>query len=185
MGPLTRLFYTASTPSAVTSSLFLPARTFSTASARFSSRLSVPLAPRIASRTTPTSTPIPHQPPLFSQSTPRKYSTMSDHGNVINITSDAEFKEKVLSSQGPVVVDCFATWCGPCKAIAPKVADFSKQYTNVKFYQIDVDELSNTAGEIGVRAMPTFLLYKDGEKVEDVVGANPAALEAAIKKLAA
>ncbi|PWY96602.1 thioredoxin domain-containing protein [Aspergillus sclerotioniger CBS 115572] len=108
------------------------------------------------------------------------------HGNVISITSKAEFEEKVLSpSAGPVVVDCFATWCGPCKAIAPKVAEFSETYAGAKFYQIDVDELSDVAAELGVRAMPTFLLFKDGKKFDDLTGANPKGLEVKVQALLA
>ena len=99
--------------------------------------------------------------------------------------SEQEFREKVEQASGPVVLDCFAEWCGPCKAIAPKLAQFSVQYPDAKFYKIDVDELSNVAGELGVRAMPTFILFKDGKKVSDVVGANPPALEAGIKSLIA
>ncbi|KAL2830771.1 thioredoxin-like protein [Aspergillus cavernicola] len=101
------------------------------------------------------------------------------------ITSKAEFDEKVIGAKGAVVVDCFATWCGPCKAIAPKVEQFARTYPDAIFYQIDVDELSDVAAELGVRAMPTFMLFKDGEKVSDVVGANPPALEAGIKSLLA
>ena len=99
--------------------------------------------------------------------------------------SKAEFQEKVLNAKGFVVVDCFATWCGPCKAIAPTVEKFAQTYTDASFYQIDVDELSEVAAELGIRAMPTFLLFKDGQKVSDVVGANPGALEAGIKALLA
>ncbi|KAE8351528.1 thioredoxin [Aspergillus coremiiformis] len=99
--------------------------------------------------------------------------------------SDAEFREKVLNAKGPVVLDCFADWCGPCKAIAPKLAEFSKTYPDAKFYKIDVDQLTEVAAELGVRAMPTFILFKDGQKVSDVVGANPPALEAGIKALIA
>lgn len=99
------------------------------------------------------------------------------------ITSEAEFQEKVLNSTGLVVVDCFATWCGPCRAIAPRVADLSREYTEAKFYQIDVDQLSGVAADLGVRAMPTFILFKNGQRIEggDVIGANPPGLEAAVK----
>jgi thioredoxin 1 len=90
-----------------------------------------------------------------------------------------------LNSTEPIVLDCFAEWCGPCKAIAPKLAEFSETYPQAKFYKIDVDKLSEVAAELGVRAMPTFMLFKDGQKVGDVVGANPPALEAGIKSLIA
>ena len=58
---------------------------------------------------------------------------------------------------------------------------FSDQYTDARFYKIDVDEVPDVAEELAVRAMPTFMLFKDGEKVGEVVGANPVALESAIK----
>ncbi|OGM40167.1 thioredoxin [Aspergillus bombycis] len=111
-------------------------------------------------------------------------STMSE-GKVVKIETEQEFREKVLEASGPVVLDCFAEWCGPCKAIAPKLAQFSEQYPSAKFYKIDVDQLEKVAAELGVRAMPTFMLFKDGKKVSDVVGANPPALEAGIKSLIA
>jgi hypothetical protein len=66
---------------------------------------------------------------------------------------------------------------GPCKVIAPKVEAFSVDYTDVLFYKVDVDELNQVASEVGVRAMPTFMLFKNGEKVAEVVGANPSALK--------
>jgi thioredoxin 1 len=61
--------------------------------------------------------------------------------------------------------------------IAPKVEAFSVDYTDVLFYKVDVDELNQVASEVGVRAMPTFMLFKNGEKVAEVVGANPSALK--------
>jgi thioredoxin 1 len=64
------------------------------------------------------------------------------------------------------------------------VVEFSKVYTGASFLKVDVDELSDVAQEYGIRAMPTFLIFKDGEKVDEVVGANPVQLEAVIKKYA-
>ena len=59
---------------------------------------------------------------------------------------------------------------------------YSKQYTDVRFYKVDVDEVPDLAQELGIRAMPTFVIFKNGEKVDEVVGANPKAIEAAILK---
>ncbi|EAW13003.1 thioredoxin family protein [Aspergillus clavatus NRRL 1] len=103
--------------------------------------------------------------------------------NVEKITKADDFRAKVFSSSEPVIVDCSATWCGPCKAISPVFQRLSNQpdFQNAKFYEIDVDELSDIAAELGVRAMPTFMFFKDGQKVNEVVGANPPALENAIK----
>jgi thioredoxin 1 len=66
--------------------------------------------------------------------------------------------------------------------MAPKVDQFSEAYPEAHFVKVDVDAVPDVAQELGIRAMPTFLLFKNGEKVETVVGANPPALEAAIKK---
>lgn len=81
-----------------------------------------------------------------------------------------------------MVVDFFATWCGPCKAVAPVVGKLSETYTNVKFLQVDVDKVGSVAQELQVRAMPTFVLFKDG-KLQDkrVVGGNMKELEDGIK----
>ncbi|WPH04403.1 thioredoxin [Acrodontium crateriforme] len=106
---------------------------------------------------------------------------MSDKAGVHNLASKAEFDEALNTKGSLMVLDCFATWCGPCKVIAPKVVEFSDTYPNARFYKIDVDDVPDVAQELSIRAMPTFVLFKDGEKVGEVVGANPSALEAAIK----
>ncbi|MCJ1481540.1 hypothetical protein MMC06_001699 [Schaereria dolodes] len=91
--------------------------------------------------------------------------------------------KSALAKEGVMVVDAMATWCGPCKVIAPKVVGFSKTYSDVRFYKVDVDEVPEVAQELSVRAMPTFTIFKDGVLEETVVGASVGGLEAAIKKV--
>ncbi|KAL4804758.1 putative thioredoxin [Aspergillus unguis] len=111
-------------------------------------------------------------------------STTMAHGKVIQVDNPVIFK--ALTSSGPVVVDFFATWCGPCKAIAPVVGKLSETYENVRFIQVDVDKARQIAQEHEIRAMPTFRLYKDGKLVEKaVVGGNMKELEAEIKNIIA
>jgi len=100
---------------------------------------------------------------------------------VNNITTKEDF-DSAIKADKLVVVDFFATWCGPCKTIAPQLVLFSKEYENADFLKVDVDELSQVAEKADVTAMPTFILYKNGKELDKVVGANTKALEAAIKK---
>ncbi|KAF5332810.1 hypothetical protein D9611_005257 [Ephemerocybe angulata] len=101
--------------------------------------------------------------------------------SVTPINSLEEFRT-IINSGKPVVIDFWATWCGPCKAISPVFERFSDNYTNVEFYKVDVDAQTEIAQEVGIRAMPTFLFFKDGEKKGDVTGANPPALETLVKQ---
>ncbi|OJJ54455.1 hypothetical protein ASPSYDRAFT_49580 [Aspergillus sydowii CBS 593.65] len=106
------------------------------------------------------------------------------HGKVTPVDNPVIFK--ALTSSGPVVVDFFATWCGPCKAIAPVVGKLSETYTNVRFIQVDVDKARSIAQEHEIRAMPTFVLYKDGKLLDKrVVGGNMKELEEQIKNIIA
>lgn len=75
-----------------------------------------------------------------------------------------------------------ATWCGPCKVIAPKIVEMSKTFPDARFYKLDVDDVPDVAQELGVRAMPTFMIFKDGEKLGEIVGANDKALAAFVQK---
>ncbi|KAF1347952.1 thioredoxin [Delphinella strobiligena] len=106
---------------------------------------------------------------------------MSKEG-VHNLQAKADFDKAIAEKDTLMVLDCFATWCGPCKVIAPQVVKFSDTYPNARFYKVDVDEVPDVAQELGIRAMPTFVLFKNGEKVAEVVGANPKALETAIQQ---
>lgn len=86
--------------------------------------------------------------------------------------SDKNFKEEVLSSKLPVLVDFFAVWCGPCKAIAPVVEELAKEYEGkFKVCKLDVDEGPDTASSYGIMSVPTLMIFKNGSVVEQVVGA--------------
>lgn len=98
---------------------------------------------------------------------------------VSTVSSKAEFQE-ALKHDGLVVVDFFATWCGPCKMIAPLLDKFSKEYTSAKFIKVDVDEVGEVAQEYEVSSMPTIIFFKNGEIVQKVIGANPNALKQAL-----
>ena len=78
------------------------------------------------------------------------------------------------------MIDAFATWCGPCKVIAPEIVKLSDSYPDASFNKIDVDEHPEIAADLEVRAMPTFIFFKDGEKIQQVVGANKPAIEAIV-----
>ncbi|KAH6895684.1 thioredoxin-like protein [Thelonectria olida] len=109
----------------------------------------------------------------------RSFHTTTRNLAVKDIKTTAEFHELVSTTPKPVLVDCFAEWCGPCKAISPileKLSDQAAFSETVDFVKFDVDALPDLAQELGIRAMPTFILYKDGEKVNELVGANPPAL---------
>ncbi|KAH9827594.1 Thioredoxin amt13 [Teratosphaeria destructans] len=121
------------------------------------------------------------QQPLFTSYRRFAATMSSEKEGVHNIKCKEEWYAAVNETGSLLVLDCFATWCGPCKVIAPQVVKFSDTYKDVRFYKLDVDEVPAIAQELSVRAMPTFLLFKDGEKVGEVVGANPTALETAIK----
>ncbi|KAI8139911.1 thioredoxin [Fennellomyces sp. T-0311] len=91
----------------------------------------------------------------------------------------------LISENKNVVIDFHATWCGPCKLIAPKFKKFAAENPNATYCKIDVDEVPDVAAELSIRAMPTFIFFKDGQKVDEVVGANAAKIEQAIKNLTA
>ena len=103
---------------------------------------------------------------------------------IISISSEEEFKNLVSSSGDKLVlIDFYATWCGPCKVIAPKLEEFAQTYSEkLIIAKVDVDQLEDLAMEQKVSAMPTFHLFKNGENVGVLTGANKEKLEELIKK---
>ncbi|BCA78506.1 thioredoxin [Desulfuromonas sp. AOP6] len=102
---------------------------------------------------------------------------------VLQLTDD-NFESEVLKSSVPVLVDFWASWCAPCKAIAPVVDGLAAEYEGkVKVAKVNVDENPATPGQYGVRGIPTIILFKDGKVLDQVVGAVPKnQLESLIKK---
>jgi thioredoxin 1 len=98
--------------------------------------------------------------------------------------SDDGFENDVLKSTTPVLVDFWASWCAPCKAISPVVDALADDYDGkVRIGKLNVDENPATPGKYGVRGIPTLILFKDGKVVDQVVGAVPKnQLEGLIKK---
>jgi len=93
--------------------------------------------------------------------------------NLIHAT-DADFEEKVEKSEGYVVVDWWAEWCGPCKMVGPVIESLAgKLEGKIKFAKVNIDEAGAVAARYSVMSIPTIMLFKDGKNIEQVVGALP------------
>mmetsp|Transcript_26993 Transcript_26993/g.86742 ORF Transcript_26993/g.86742 Transcript_26993/m.86742 type:complete len:114 (-) Transcript_26993:104-445(-) len=109
--------------------------------------------------------------------------------NIVEVSSDedwAKLKEQAKTENKSYIVDFWASWCGPCRMIAPFFVELSETFTSIIFVKVDVDAAGGVAEACGVSAMPTFQVYNAAsEKVDEVVGANKDSLKKAIEKAAA
>ena len=93
---------------------------------------------------------------------------------VITITKE-NFAQEVLQSEKPVLLDFWASWCGPCRMLSPIVDEVAEERGDVKVGKVNVDEQPELAGEFGVRSIPTLLVFEQGKLVRQAVGARPKA----------
>lgn len=87
--------------------------------------------------------------------------------------SAENFKQEVLEAKGKVLVDFFATWCGPCRMMSPIVDQLADELADVKVCKVDIDQAEALATEYGVEVVPTFIVFENGESVKSVSGVMP------------
>ena len=88
--------------------------------------------------------------------------------------TDGTFEAEVLKSDKPVLVDFWAPWCGPCRMVAPVVEELSEEYgAQVKFFKLNTDDNVNIAATYGIRSIPTLLMFKGGQPIDQIIGFRP------------
>jgi len=98
---------------------------------------------------------------------------VSGHAGGMNTVTDVSFQAEVLESERPVVVDFWAAWCGPCRVMSPILEELAAERPDLRVVKIDVDANQAVAARYGVLGMPTFMVFRDGAPVGQIVGARP------------
>jgi thioredoxin 1 len=121
---------------------------------------------------------------------PPEYVIVFHNGDEKNMSEIAEvtdqsFEEEIINSELPAMVDFWAEWCGPCKTVGPTVEELSKEYKGkINIVKMNVDENRKTTTRFGIRNIPTLILFKGGEVVQTIIGAQPKShIEEELKKL--
>ncbi|KNG90519.1 thioredoxin [Aspergillus nomiae NRRL 13137] len=104
---------------------------------------------------------------------------------VASVQSHSEFQTLINSGQ-VVIIDFWAEWCGPCRFISPVFEKLASDqvFSSIKFVKVNTDEQVDIASEVEIRSLPTFMVFRGGQKLDQLVGANPPALEQLVRKYA-
>jgi thioredoxin 1 len=121
--------------------------------------------------------PLPEDAPYMAKPQSTSTSQRASKNNIV-VVSDQNFRREVLQSKVPVLVDFWAPWCGPCHSIAPYVEQVARQYTGkLKVAKLNTDANQRTAGQYGIRAIPTFIVFQGGQPAARFSGASPQGIQ--------